>query len=270
METKETKICPYCGEEILAVAKKCKHCGEWLTKEKIDATNTAQSQSEPKQEDNDQRTSVNNTEVKPKIINKLAIVLPVVAVLIIVLLISLLSSGNKVNIVGTWDGDLSDYISLEKGKSEGVFVFGNCGEPESGLIAFNFKSDGQMEIAMLLTFNKKSYEYMIDMRLDGTYSLKGNAISIQPRQLSKANDVDLYVSQTWLDFNGYTKEGLEMSIISELNRMNMNPILQLLSKKTLTVTKDEYSRIFTDSEGKQFKITQNNTIFNSIYGNERD
>lgn len=27
-----TKRCPYCGEEILAVAKKCKHCGEWLNK----------------------------------------------------------------------------------------------------------------------------------------------------------------------------------------------------------------------------------------------
>lgn len=27
---KETRKCPYCGEEILIVAKKCKHCGEWL------------------------------------------------------------------------------------------------------------------------------------------------------------------------------------------------------------------------------------------------
>jgi hypothetical protein len=26
----ETKRCPYCGEEILLTAKKCKHCKEWL------------------------------------------------------------------------------------------------------------------------------------------------------------------------------------------------------------------------------------------------
>ena len=26
----KTERCPYCGEEILAIAKKCKHCGEWL------------------------------------------------------------------------------------------------------------------------------------------------------------------------------------------------------------------------------------------------
>lgn len=27
----QTKPCPYCGESILSVAKKCKHCGEFLT-----------------------------------------------------------------------------------------------------------------------------------------------------------------------------------------------------------------------------------------------
>ncbi|MCF0186724.1 MAG: hypothetical protein HUJ98_09600 [Bacteroidaceae bacterium] len=27
---KTTKKCPYCGGEILEVAKKCKHCGRWL------------------------------------------------------------------------------------------------------------------------------------------------------------------------------------------------------------------------------------------------
>jgi predicted RNA-binding Zn-ribbon protein involved in translation (DUF1610 family) len=30
---KPKKRCPYCGEEILAVAKKCRHCGEWLDKD---------------------------------------------------------------------------------------------------------------------------------------------------------------------------------------------------------------------------------------------
>lgn len=28
--TEETKKCPYCSEEILITAKKCKHFGEWL------------------------------------------------------------------------------------------------------------------------------------------------------------------------------------------------------------------------------------------------
>ena len=28
-----TKKCPYCGEEIMATAIKCKHCGEWLSNE---------------------------------------------------------------------------------------------------------------------------------------------------------------------------------------------------------------------------------------------
>lgn len=33
-ESEETKKCPYCSEQILITAKKCKHCGEWLEESK--------------------------------------------------------------------------------------------------------------------------------------------------------------------------------------------------------------------------------------------
>ena len=29
-QDKQTKVCPFCGEDVLMVAKKCKHCGETI------------------------------------------------------------------------------------------------------------------------------------------------------------------------------------------------------------------------------------------------
>lgn len=48
------KICPYCGEEILAVAKKCKYCGEWLeNKEAASSTEELAKVTEVHQESTD-------------------------------------------------------------------------------------------------------------------------------------------------------------------------------------------------------------------------
>jgi hypothetical protein len=40
------KNCPYCGEEILSTAKKCKHCDEWLEeKTDTDISNASENES---------------------------------------------------------------------------------------------------------------------------------------------------------------------------------------------------------------------------------
>ena len=57
--TKPTKRCPYCNEEILAVAKKCKYCGEWLNKEKDSEQVAART--------NDKTEPVSQQTIQPKI-----------------------------------------------------------------------------------------------------------------------------------------------------------------------------------------------------------
>ena len=34
----EMKVCPFCGKEILAVAKMCKYCREWMPEESVNTT----------------------------------------------------------------------------------------------------------------------------------------------------------------------------------------------------------------------------------------
>lgn len=49
----ETTKCPYCGEEILATAKKCKHCGEWLEQEEEEEEVETIEEEEEEDDDND-------------------------------------------------------------------------------------------------------------------------------------------------------------------------------------------------------------------------
>lgn len=55
------KSCPYCGEEIMAVARKCKHCGEWL-----DDSMREEDDDEDEDEDDDEDTPrLRNYVVRP-------------------------------------------------------------------------------------------------------------------------------------------------------------------------------------------------------------
>lgn len=40
MEGNKTKICPFCGKEILIKAKKCKFCGSWLNEKQAECVQT--------------------------------------------------------------------------------------------------------------------------------------------------------------------------------------------------------------------------------------
>ena len=53
-EKRATKYCPYCGEEILAVAKKCKHCGEWLDEDEDEDEEDEYDEEEDDEEEDDE------------------------------------------------------------------------------------------------------------------------------------------------------------------------------------------------------------------------
>ncbi len=56
------KQCPFCGEEIQAAAKKCRHCGEWLQDQISDAANQTARETHIQESFSNRKTKVNHLE----------------------------------------------------------------------------------------------------------------------------------------------------------------------------------------------------------------
>jgi predicted DNA-binding WGR domain protein len=129
----EMKVCPYCGNEILAVAKKCKFCKQWLPEETV--VNDNNSNDATQTNGSIQNTSIDtgnikddpyydlivemNKEIQNKKAKKgFAIALCVVALVAVVGLVTMLvtkDSGTKNTIVSVQVGNQWGYIEKKTG-----------------------------------------------------------------------------------------------------------------------------------------------------------
>ena len=92
---KETKRCPYCCEVFLAVAQKCKHCGEWLKKDCDSHQSKTGVQTEP-MSPNAKTYNSKPSYTKSKN-NTIYIVGAIIAIAIVVVLVSLFSGKTPSN-----------------------------------------------------------------------------------------------------------------------------------------------------------------------------
>ena len=121
----ETTKCPYCGGEILAVAKKCKHCKQWLTNDDVDVTDSKGKESqgtnvEPSQDDSNsvQSDKSNNVSAPEPSTNvnttkRVLVTLGIIAVVLVILFLSGVFDDKEADSNPT-SQNVSEQVDLEK------------------------------------------------------------------------------------------------------------------------------------------------------------
>lgn len=179
METKETKKCPYCGQEILAVAKKCKHCGKWLDGRDDPKTDSPQStpvESTPK---------VTISENKAKGGGKMKwIAIAAVAVVVIAVVGFVMGQSPSYDYVG---GYYEGLIEVEKNQKHGyVDIHGKVVIPLEYEDANKF-SEGlaAVEKSGKWGFIDKTGKVVIPFEYDNVLSFENGTAAIEIRQKDK-------------------------------------------------------------------------------------
>lgn len=253
--------CPYCGEEILQTAKKCKHCGEWLN-----------------QEEATEEVSYNVASTNPKRSVPWWTILKGVGGLLLVALLFLGKNAGQIgrlvgkstfyankqanvkvtdsDIVGKWKLDgLNDPFKYEdegvkgSGYIESVDeYFADHTEVEQGVINLTFyygdSGDEEMEMHCSISFYYK-----------GTWNIEDSnkLILIGEEAEAKIQNVNAKFKDEELD-NDYLEEFIEESHLNEICESFKQDLLEGGTQQIIKYSHDEM--VVKDSDGDEMTLTR--------------
>ncbi len=144
-ENKDTKICPFCGEEIKVIAKKCKYCGEFLDNEESQAekvkicpfcceeipenSEICPECGEKLDKDDKETNDCSDKIMSCKVSHPVSLIIKISAVLVILIVISILVF-NKVTATPTCDSKFAEdeVLSIFNQNNSRVKEFNKRGE----------------------------------------------------------------------------------------------------------------------------------------------